>query len=153
MSRFIRLLSTPHSGLSWMEKIWISVLAIAILMTPFLAHAMNIPGKNPNCEYNETAQISLNYNESNTDLDLLEKNLEKKLTALEETAKKVGITKLDLNSYNLNFSLQNISSYQASASVGYTISPYEKAKALVTAIKDLNLQPSLSLSVSQNGCS
>lgn len=165
MSRFFRLLSLPHPRLTWMEKLWLSALVLAILMAPYLSHAMKIPGKDPNCSYSQTAQVSLNYSDSGNDINILEKKLEEKLAIFEEKAKKSGITKLNLTSFNSSFSQQSVSSYvgiksditipvfyQASANASYDIIPYDKAKDFIVSIADLNMQSSLSLNLNRDNC-
>lgn len=104
MPRFIRLLSTPHAGLSWMEKIWIFSLALVVLLMPILAHAeeavlartITVSGDADVKKAPDKADINISIQEENKSLDEARRLTDAQLKSLYRIAKETGIPEKDM---------------------------------------------------------
>ncbi|MFO1243330.1 MAG: SIMPL domain-containing protein [Rickettsiales bacterium] len=103
MSRFFRLLSLPHPRLTWMEKLWLSALVLAILMAPYLSHAediavrsITVTGDAEVKKAPDKADVSISVEEENKSLEEARRLTDQQLKSLTRIAKEVGISDKDM---------------------------------------------------------
>ncbi len=104
----------------------------------------------------ETATISVNFDDMETDLNAIKAKFDAKIKGMEAVGKEVGIEKMDMQSMNYNISPQNYGNsmslrYQFSGGASYNILPSDKATELMVALQRKGFSPNLSVNAYRNG--
>lgn len=155
MSRFFRLLSAPRSGLSWMEKIWISALAMAILLTPFLVHAEEmvaartivVSGDAEVKKAPDKADINISIQEENKSLDEARRLTEAQLKSLYRITKELGISEKDMKTsyssvqpvYDYNNGKQTFRAYSVNHQIQITLRKLDQLAVLTEKLLDARI--------------
>lgn len=129
------------------------LLFIAALQFPVAAHAREMTAAN--CGMNENATLSVSFNGVSEAATSVQAKLLMELGAIENYAKEIGITKLDLQSQSYNIYTQDsggrISGYNFNASASYGIDEAQKAVKLMELLTSKGVQASVNVNSYRNG--
>jgi uncharacterized protein YggE len=119
------------------------LLAFLVLVMPFATQArdqvaVTLAGNSdaePNCTMQDTGQVSITFNSTESDLTKIAPMMDQKTKEVEALAKESGIDKLDFQSSNYSIYTNNNGScgasssntYQYNGSVSFNITPAAKA--------------------------
>ncbi|HEU5046905.1 MAG TPA: SIMPL domain-containing protein [Rickettsiales bacterium] len=139
----------------------ISALVITLMLyaTASTARVM-APSPTGNC-LSENASISLQFNDSDADIDVIKQQFDREFSGLEKIAKDAGAEEFTMQSlnYNINaqrpygYNNQNGGRYNLSGNASFKIAPSDKAIGVMAALVKKGYQASLNVNTyNRGGC-
>lgn len=120
-----------------------------------IARSVLIPDQNANCQLIETANININFNSIEKNLDIASSLIEKKMTEIKSIANEAGAEKVDITAISYNLSPFNGPStdgiWQVNGSLSLTIVPASKGKDILVLLTSHKFQTNLNVNAYRNG--
>ncbi len=131
----------------------VAFVVMAILYPPVITQA-KVAAINP-C-LNESAQITVTFNSTESDVGAIKNRFDDKIAEIEKTAKEAGIEEFAVQSMNYNVHPQNYNAmgnaqYVFSGNVSFRVSPASKALELMSVLIKKGFAASANVNSYNNG--